>query len=66
MARVRASSRGAAILALLFRTEGILPSKRGRDARDTQGQDALATKTIPKARGLEAATRELPVFYTLS
>jgi len=28
---------------LLFRGEGILPSNRGQDARDTQGRDALAT-----------------------
>jgi hypothetical protein len=34
---------GEAILALLFRDEGILPSNRGQDARDTQGRDALAT-----------------------
>jgi XTP/dITP diphosphohydrolase len=34
---------GEAVPAL--RAEGILPSDRGRDARDTQGQDALATET---------------------
>jgi len=44
-------SRGEAILALLFRCEGILPSNRGQDARDTQGRDALATrKAIAKLR----------------
>ncbi len=38
-------------MASLFRVEGILPSNRGQDARDTQGRDALATKkTIPKLR----------------
>jgi hypothetical protein len=30
-------------LALLFRDEGLRPSHRGQDARDTQGRDALAT-----------------------
>ena len=30
-------------LALAPRGEGILPSQRGQDARDTQGRDALAT-----------------------
>jgi hypothetical protein len=34
---------GKAILALLSRGEGILPSNRGQDARHTQGRDALAT-----------------------
>jgi hypothetical protein len=44
-------SRGEAILALLFRVEGILPSNRGQDARDTQGRDALATRrSIGKLR----------------
>ncbi len=43
---------------LLFRNEGLWPSDRGQDARDTQGRDALATlETIPKAGGLEAATQ---------
>ncbi|MBM4027788.1 MAG: hypothetical protein FJ280_20670, partial [Planctomycetes bacterium] len=36
--------RREAILALLLCDEGGTPSKRGRDARDTQGQDALATR----------------------
>jgi hypothetical protein len=36
-------ARGEAVPALLFRVEGILPSNRGQDARDTQGRDALAT-----------------------
>jgi hypothetical protein len=40
------------------RVEGILPSNRGQDARDTQGRDALATaRTIAKAFGLDAVTR---------
>ncbi|OHB63815.1 MAG: hypothetical protein A2Y77_01210 [Planctomycetes bacterium RBG_13_62_9] len=39
-------SSGEAILALLFRVEGILPSNRGQDARDTQGRDALATRNV--------------------
>jgi hypothetical protein len=31
--------------------EGLWPSDRGQDARDTQGRDALATQeTIPKLR----------------
>ena len=43
--------RGEAILALLLCVEGILPSNRGQDARDTQGRDALATKAaIAKLR----------------
>jgi len=36
-------SRGEGILPLFFCVEGILPSNRGQDARDTQGRDALAT-----------------------
>jgi len=44
--------------------EGILPSPRGRDARDTQGQDALATSTglqIEVGGGIrdEASIRQL-------
>jgi len=34
---------GEGILPLLFRNEGLWPSDRGQDARDTQGRDALAT-----------------------
>ena len=42
---------GEAILALLFRIEGLWPSNRGQDARDTQGRDALATRgAIAKRR----------------
>ena len=42
---------GEAILALLFRVEGLWPSNRGQDARDTQGRDALATRgAIAKLR----------------
>ena len=36
-------ARGEVAPALLFRVEGIVPSNRGQDARDTQGRDALAT-----------------------
>jgi len=35
--------RGEGVPPLLFCFEGILPSKRGQDARDTQGRDGLAT-----------------------
>jgi len=43
--------RGATILALLFCGEGLRPSNRGQDARDTQGRDALATRrAIAKLR----------------
>ncbi len=49
---------GEGILPLLICSEGLWPSDRGQDARDTQGRDALATQeSIPKAKGLEAATR---------
>ncbi|MBM4027123.1 MAG: hypothetical protein FJ280_17215, partial [Planctomycetes bacterium] len=34
-------------LGLASRDEGVPPSKRGQDARDTQGQDALATGAPP-------------------
>jgi hypothetical protein len=34
--------RGEAILALLFGVEGMLPSNRGQDARDTRRRDAFA------------------------
>jgi len=37
--------------------EGILPSNRGQDARDTQGRDALATKKTIGKLALAAATR---------
>ncbi len=37
----------------LARAEGVPPSNRGQDARDTQGQDALATK---ETRRFEAGT----------
>jgi hypothetical protein len=35
--------RGECILPLFFCGEGIPPSNRGQDVRDTQGRDALAT-----------------------
>jgi len=35
--------RGEGVPPLLFCVEGVSPSNRGQDARDTQGQDALAT-----------------------
>jgi hypothetical protein len=36
---------------LLFRGAGLWPSKRGQDARDTQGRDVLATwKTVAMLR----------------
>jgi hypothetical protein len=53
-------ARGEAILALLSCVEGILPSNRVQDARDTQGRDALATReaiaklrlTMPPSKGV--------------
>ncbi len=33
--------------ALVSRVEGVPPSNRGQDARDTQGRDALATEELP-------------------
>ncbi len=39
--------RGEGILPLFFCDEGVPPSNRGQDARDTQGRDALATCAIP-------------------
>ena len=38
--------RREAILASVFRVEGILPSNRGQDARDTRGRDGLATWAV--------------------
>ncbi len=40
--------RGEGVPPLSSRVEGVSPSKRGQDARDTQGQDALATKSYGK------------------
>jgi len=39
----RLGLRGEGVPPLFFCVEGVSPSKRGQDARDTQGQDALAT-----------------------
>ncbi len=41
--------RGEGIWPLLFWNEGLWPSKRGQDARDTQGRDALATESHPQS-----------------
>ena len=54
---VRRSWRGH--LGLVFCGEGVLPSHRGQDARDTQGRDALATShghttNLPRRRLLYA------------
>ncbi len=40
--------RGEGVPPLSSRVEGVSPSNRGQDARDTQGQDALATKSYGK------------------
>ncbi len=40
---VLARPRGEGILPLFLCLEGVPPSNRGQDARDTQGRDARAT-----------------------
>ncbi len=49
MAQGRAGlRRGEGVPPLFLRGEGVSPSNRGQDARDTQGQDALATQSYGK------------------
>ncbi len=59
--------RGEGILPLSFRVEGVPPSNRGQDARDTQGRDALATglRDADLTRGLQQRTCTLPPCLSL-